>query len=156
MLMLPPGYGASPSATTQGVPIPRLPVPPAGNGGGAAAPRAPVVRGLPPDDPLPPCPAPMSALPSLPSPAALGVAAALPAPVLGGADIDWTATRRQLKDLGVVSFQVNEVAQGGWRFVCQLRTARAEVLHRIEAGPAATEAEAVTLALAEAKRWAAP
>jgi hypothetical protein len=71
-----------------------------------------------------------------------------------GVDIDWTATRQQLKALGVVTFQVGELPEGGWRFVCQLRTAQAGVLHRIEAGPVATEAEAINLALAEAKRWA--
>ena len=40
-----------------------------------------------------------------------------------------------------------------WYFVCELPTATAGVLHRIECGPTATEAEAVSLALAEASRW---
>jgi hypothetical protein len=69
--------------------------------------------------------------------------------------MDWTATRQRLRELGVVSFKVREPreARGGWHFVCEVPTATAGVFHHIESGPAATEAEAVTLALAEASRW---
>ncbi len=87
----------------------------------------------------------------MPSPDVLGVAAA-PA---RSAETDWAATRRRLQELGAVAFQVLEQPDG-WRFVCRLRTAEPGRLHRIEAGPAATEAEAVALALAEADRWAPP
>src|SRR5262249_11672206 len=93
------------------------------------------------------------ALPSLPPPSALGLAA--PPPALAAGEADWAAARRRLKELGVVTFQVHELPQGGWRFVCQLRTAQAGVLRRLATAPAATEAEAATLALAEAGRWVA-
>ena len=55
-----------------------------------------------------------------------------------------------MRELGIVAFKVQELPQGGWRFVCDVRTAQAGRLRRIETGPAATEAEAIALALAEA------
>ena len=145
-----PGWGANPYANIR---VPRLPVPPAGTAlATAPAPvrREPIVRGQREDDPLPatPAAAPAAVLdlmpPSLPHPSALGLAAP--------AEMDWTATRQRLRELGVVSFKVRE-ARGGWHFVCELRTAIAGVYHHIESGPATTESEAVALALTEAGRW---
>ena len=143
-----PGWGASPYANIQ---VPRLPVPPAGTGLASApapAPRQPIIRGQVEEEPLPPAAVETTVLappPSLPHPSALGLAAP-------PSEMDWTATRQHLRELGVVSFQVGE-QRGSWHFVCQMPTATAGVFHRIESGPAATEAEAVTLALAEAQRW---
>jgi hypothetical protein len=85
---------------------------------------------------------------SIPSPGAFGVADAPEAP----AGTDWTAVRQRIKEVGIVAFKVIEMPQGGWRFVCDVRTAEPGRLRRIETGPAATEAEAITLALAEARR----
>jgi hypothetical protein len=156
MMFAPAGQGpaGNPYANIQ---VPRLPVPPpetnlASSTPPALAQREPIVRGQREDGPAPAtpaaAPAPAAILdltpPSLPPPAALGLAAP--------AEMDWTATRQRLRELGVVSFKVRE-ARGGWHFVCEVPTARVGVFHHIESGPAATEAEAVTLALAEASRW---
>ena len=59
------------------------------------------------------------------------------------------------KELGIIAFEVQELPQGGWRFVCDVRTTQTGCLRRIETGPAATEAEAISLALVEAGRPAA-
>jgi hypothetical protein len=57
-----------------------------------------------------------------------------------------------MKEVGIVAFKVPELRQGGWCFVCDARTTQPGRLRRIETGPAATEAEAISLALAEAGR----
>src|SRR5262245_21783506 len=117
-------------------------------------PREPVVRGQKADEPAPPAAAaePPPAPLSIPSPDALGLAV----PPRPAADAppgtDWASLRQRMKDLGVVAFEVRELPQGGWHFVCDLRTARPGRLRRIETGPSATEAEAIALALAEAGR----
>ena len=66
---------------------------------------------------------------------------------------DWTVPLARLESMGLVAFQANE-AKNGWVFSCQLRTTESGKQHRIEAGPAATKAEAICLALSEAERWA--
>jgi hypothetical protein len=89
----------------------------------------------------------------MPSPQALGLTPA--SPVIASTRLDWDSARRRMQELGVSSFKVDELPQGGWRFVCLLRTATAARPHRVEAGPAGSECEAVRLALDEAARWRA-
>jgi hypothetical protein len=60
---------------------------------------------------------------------------------------------RRLDNLGVLCFNLDKGAPGGCRFTCLLPTAQQGRSHRIETR-AATEAEAVRLAVAEAERWA--
>ena len=67
---------------------------------------------------------------------------------------DLSTLRQRMKELGVVAYQATELPQGGWRFVCDLRTAQPGHLRRIETGPTATETEAIALAIAEAGRQA--
>jgi hypothetical protein len=71
-------------------------------------------------------------------------------PTITGAD--WQTTRARLQACGAVSFQADRLGDGSWRFSCQLPTAQAGRTHRIEA-QAATEAEAVRLALQRAEQW---
>jgi hypothetical protein len=81
----------------------------------------------------------------MPAPGEVGVSvAASPA--------DWTVALARLETLGLVAFNAQELREGGWVFVCQLKTAQPGQRHRIEAGPAATKAEAIRLALVEAER----
>jgi hypothetical protein len=65
---------------------------------------------------------------------------------------DWTAIHKRMKEVGIVAFKMPELRQGGWCFVCDVRTDLPGRLRRIEIGPAATEAEAISLALVEAGR----
>jgi hypothetical protein len=65
---------------------------------------------------------------------------------------DWAVTRQRLQELGAVSFQVDHPAAGGCRFVCWLPQGQPGTTRCIEAH-AATEAEAVRLALDRAARW---
>jgi len=67
---------------------------------------------------------------------------------------DWTACLARLEKLGLVGCQVQQLPQGEWKFVCQLRTAQPGRHYRIESGPAATKADAIKLAVADAERWA--
>jgi hypothetical protein len=68
--------------------------------------------------------------------------------VSASAALDWTATRRQLSELGVVRFQVEQLPAGAARFSCWLAGANA-------AGPiqadGSSEAEAVRLCLERAR-----
>jgi hypothetical protein len=138
-----PQQGASPAALARG-PVPREPV----VRGQKEEEREPAPA-APPEPTIEPPPAPLS----IPSPDALGLVAAPQRPPPGApSGTDWASLRQRLTELGVVAFQVHELPQGGWRFVCDLRTARPGCLRRIETGPAATEAEAIALALAEAGR----
>jgi hypothetical protein len=107
------------------------------------APQAPVAvaAAVPPPAPL-----------TLPPPAALGLAEP-PDGTAPVAEMDAGRAHQRLRELGLVGFKVRQEANG-WRFVCELRTARPGTLHRIETGPAATEAQALALAVAEADRWA--
>jgi hypothetical protein len=110
------------------------------------------VRGVPRDDPEPravrmPIQAPKPV--AIPSPEQLGVA---PPPVARDSGLDWVGIRKQLHDLGVVSFQVEQTPDGGTHFVCHLATAEFGRTEAIEQ-QAATEAEAVRLVLARAEDW---
>lgn len=120
----------------------------------AAAPRSPVARfrAQSPDEPLskeipvPPRPTPIA----MPSPEQLGVA---PAQADAGG-FDWSGAHRRLDLLGAVACQRERLAQGGYRFTCVLPTTQADRTHRVEA-VAASEEEAVRLALQRAEAWAA-
>jgi|SRR5579859_1628835 len=86
----------------------------------------------------------------LPSPEQLGVVKTLaPAPAAG---IDWSAIHQRLNQLGATCFHLEKLARG-CRVTCLLPTAQADRSHRIEA-EAGTEAEAVSLAIAQVESWA--
>ncbi len=95
-------------------------------------------------------PRPIAVAVRIPSPEQLGIAAAPPLP--GASGLDWGSIRKQLHDLGAVSFRVDPLPDGGTRFVCQLATAEFGQTQSIEA-EAGTEAEAVRQALAKAELW---
>jgi hypothetical protein len=84
---------------------------------------------------------------NLPSPEKLGIL-----PQRSQPDVDWTETRRRLRELGALSFQLDHPPEGGCRFTCLLPTADPARSHRIDA-QSATEAEAIRLALARAAEW---
>jgi hypothetical protein len=84
---------------------------------------------------------------SLPSPEELGVAFAVPAKV------DWNATRERLNHLGAIGLQMVQMTDGSYRIAFVMRTNQADHVHHIEA-TAATEAEAVALAMTRAEQWA--
>jgi hypothetical protein len=84
---------------------------------------------------------------SLPKPCELGLNAAPSA-------ADWTVSLSKLEALGATLFAVRENPDGGWTFVCQLRTTEQNRRLRIETGPVPTKAEAIRLALVEAERQA--
>jgi hypothetical protein len=67
--------------------------------------------------------------------------------------IDWTAVHRRFDLLGVTCLHLEKLPQGGCRFTCLLPTVQADRSHRIET-QAASEAEAVHLALQRAEDWA--
>jgi hypothetical protein len=126
-----PPWQAAPSATQQ---MPR-----------------PIIRAKAADEPTPP-PPPRPSVLTLPSPESLGVTASA-AP--NASDADWTAVlHRRLKGLGATCFQVEQLNPGSeCRITCLLPTRDPGRTHRIEAR-AASEAEAVRLALAQAEDWA--
>jgi hypothetical protein len=86
---------------------------------------------------------------SMPTPEQLGIVRASAA---DRGDLDWTAAHRQLERLGAIGFRVEKLETGGCRFACLLPTRQPRLTHRVEA-EAATEAEAVNLALAQAEKW---
>jgi hypothetical protein len=86
---------------------------------------------------------------TIPAPEQLGVA-----PVRGpDAPADWTAARSRLRELGAVSFFLERLTEGGYRFSCWLPRSPGGT-ERIEAR-GGTEAEAVRLGLERAGRWKA-
>jgi hypothetical protein len=66
---------------------------------------------------------------------------------------NWSEASQRLKKLGASCFQMERLQQGGYRFVCLLPTAQPGRTHRVEA-EAASEADAVRLALGRAEQWA--
>ena len=84
---------------------------------------------------------------AMPSPDKLGVAGK-------AADVapDWEAIHRRIQELGVVSFQADQLSAEVFQFTCLMPTAEAGRTHRIE-GHGATQAEAARRALDEARRW---
>jgi hypothetical protein len=121
-------------------PAPTRPPPPVAQGG---APRPAMALGKVDDE----APRPL-ALPSpeqigvaLPSPERVGVAAP-PSGTTGTSGLDWTAARRRMQQAGVLSFQLEQLSGGGYRFVCVLAGVQPGRTQRIEA-EGANEAEAV-------------
>ncbi len=106
-----------------------------------------IVRGARPDDP--PAserrPEPRPKL-DLPPPEQLGIRTAAAAP-----ETDWNAIHRRLRELGSTAFQSRQTADGVL-ITFLLPTSEAGRQQRIEA-QAATEAEAIRLALARADEW---
>jgi hypothetical protein len=86
----------------------------------------------------------------LPSPEQLGVASAKSSS--RAATIDWVRIHKRLKELGSISFHLEQLPNGGYRFVCQLATAEFGRSHTIEA-KADNEAEAVEQVLTRAEQW---
>jgi hypothetical protein len=86
----------------------------------------------------------------MPTPEQLGLAPVRPAAAV--ADTDWAAVHRRLDRLGATCFHL-EKATGGTRITCLLPTAQAGRSHRVEA-QAASEGDAVRLALDQAEEWA--
>ncbi len=111
------------------------------------SPPRPLVRAKGED--APPVTRPPARL-AIPSPQQLGIA---PAGGSTTAAVDWNAARHRLDRLGAVYFHVEKLDAGGYRFTCLLPTAQRGHTHRVET-VAATEAEAVHLALARAEAWA--
>ena len=113
----------------------------------------PVVRGQSPDEaPLASAPLPQhqeAAFLHISSPEELGIASGS-APL--NSTLDWNAVHARLGQLNA-SFQSRHSPQGYFEFTCLLPTARAGQTHRIEAH-AASEAEAVRLALDKIDEWA--
>jgi hypothetical protein len=139
----PPSFGrpaqpyASPASSLAAQQRPSLP-PPRFR---AQAPDEPVSKQLP---------APVRSAPiAIPTPEQLGVATV---PMSEGTS-DWAAANRRLDLLGAVSSHRERLPQGGYRFTCLLATEQADRKHRVEA-VAATEEEAVRLALQRAEEWA--
>jgi hypothetical protein len=89
---------------------------------------------------------------SIPSPEKLGVQPRAVQSPAAQAEVDWTATRRRLRELGVLTFQLDHPTEGGCHFTCLLPTSDPGRSHRIDAR-GATETEAVRLALARAEEW---
>lgn len=123
-----------------------------------APPRPPAVAQQPPaprplvrakGDDAPPTPSPPARL-TMPSPGQLGIT---PAGARAAEAVDWNAARRRLDRLGAVYFHVEKLDAGGYRFTCLLPTRQPGRTHRVET-VAASEAEAIRLALAKAEEWA--
>jgi hypothetical protein len=108
---------------------------------------------MPSQPTLAPAAAPLSPPPtpvSIPTPEELGVSSARTATGNG----DWLPGYRRLLDLGAYSFRIDRVRAGGFQITCLLPAGQTQRVHRIET-QAATEGEAVRLAVEEAERWSA-
>jgi hypothetical protein len=103
---------------------------------------------------------------SMPSPDEVGVvppgaksvampslgAVGMPQPAkAGGSKVDWNETRERLDRLGAIGLQTAKLADGRHRVAFVLRTRQADQVQHVEA-TAATEAEAVALALDRAEK----
>jgi hypothetical protein len=71
------------------------------------------------------------------------------------AAVDWNVTVTRLRALEAVGFHLDRLPEGGYRFTCWVPAAQAGRTSRVEA-MAATEAEAVRLALERAERARRP
>jgi hypothetical protein len=115
----------------------------------------PIFRGKGEDEPFDNTTVPASVAPSapaalvMPSPGELGVAESR------GRDgkADWNNARERLQQLGAIAFNLDQLGGEGCRFSCFLPTASPSRTHHIEA-TAASESEAIRLALAKAEEWA--
>lgn len=99
----------------------------------------PLIRAQAPEEPNPARPP----LLTLPSPEQLGVAIR---PVEN--TTDWTALHARMKELGVLSFHMDSLADGRSRFTCWMPLDRPGLTRRIEC-VAVTETEAVQRGLQE-------
>jgi hypothetical protein len=144
-----PGYGQSP----------RRPIPYAGtslpaNGtrplGPPASPR-PIIRALPEEEPptstplRPKNPPPLT----LPLPEQLGIGVVQSPPP---ASLDWNTVHDRLQRLGSLTYQLQKLPEGGFRFICLLPTTQPDRAQCIEA-QGRSEGEAVGFALARAEQW---
>jgi hypothetical protein len=86
--------------------------------------------------------APASSL-SIPTPEELGVA-----PVKKSPTLDWSATRRQLSELGVTRFALEPMAGGQMRFSCWVPNGAS---FQLVQGEGASESEAVRVCLERAR-----
>lgn len=120
--------------------VPRQPAVPARPA--ATRQPSPVIRAQAPEEPNPVRPP----LLTLPSPEQLGVAVR---PVEDAAD--WTAIHARIKELGVLSFHMDTLADGRSRFTCWMPGARPGLTRRIES-VAATPIESAQGGLREAFR----
>ena len=166
-MMPPPGFTSAFPVVESRLPniMPGVGPPAAGYGMNSSAPAARpqlaqqqtpaprIVRGQRPDEPVRPSPAAPVRPPALrmPSPEELGVAV-VPRPE--NLSVDWTAAHVQLDRLGATCFHLERLPKGGCRITCLLPTKQSDRTHRIEA-EAASDADAIRLALAQAERWAA-
>ncbi len=142
----PASYPAVPAMASPGTwtgrPAQTAPAPPSSNlvrAQQSATPR-PIFRAKGRDEPTPtPSFAPVADAPgsptmprpvSIPTPEQLGIA---PAIVASAADLDWTATHRQLERLGAICYHFDKLETGGCRFACLLPTRQAGLTHRVEA-----------------------
>jgi hypothetical protein len=130
---------------------PPMPAPPTSAGvEGQPKWRGKIELDAPPDPlerPLVMAPTPPPPL-ALPSPEEAGVAAPRWA-----AKVDWNAIRDRLQQLGGVGLQLAQLSDGSYRVAFEMRTTQANYFHHIEA-TAATEHEAVSVALWRAEQWA--
>src|SRR5262245_26075624 len=126
----------------------------------AGNPPAPQPRARAKFDELQPPPPMNAALPAsvsapvqplgMPSPEALGIGS----PRADEAPADWNAAHARLRRLGVVGIQTFKSNTGGYRVTFVMPAGQPDRTHFIEA-TAASEAEAVALALGRAEEWAA-
>lgn len=106
----------------------------------ASARPQPLIRAQAPEEPAPARPPVLT----LPSPEQLGVAVR---PVESAND--WTTIHCRMKELGVVSFHLDSLADGRARFTCWLPRGRPGLTRRIEV-VAGSETEAAQRALQQA------
>jgi hypothetical protein len=150
---LPPGFsGAGPQGPPARMPAggyvpPRLSPPQAGRGSPVAQPPAPrLVRGARGRDSerSPVATGPLA----IPSPEELGIGSTEnPAQ-----NLDWSATRRQLAEMGAVRFQLENLPRGGARFSCWVGAGDSP---RLIQADGSSEAEAVRSCLHRARQHVA-
>jgi hypothetical protein len=104
-----------------------------------------VARGIRPEEPVKAAPAVRPTALAIPSPRDLGLGATPSAPVA----LDWTATHRQLDEIGAVRFEMQRLTTGGSRFSCWLPDGSTV---RPVTGEGASEGEAVSRCLALARQ----
>jgi hypothetical protein len=81
----------------------------------------------------------------MPLPSELGIAGPKSA-------FDWSSAHARLRELGVLSFQLERLTEGGYRFHCRLPDEVSASGHSFEAR-GATEGEAVETVLVKARQW---
>ena len=143
-----PGNQQAPGAYAQASNQPAVPA----RAGGIPRLSTAVARGMRPEEPAKaaaPAPAPAPPVRTsamvIPSPKELGLGASTGAPVA----VDWTATHRQLDEIGAVRFEMEKLTAGGSRFSCWVRDGSSL---RPVTGEGTSEGEAVRLCLARARQ----